>query len=619
MKKQKQQKQKQHAQRPSTGRRYHKLGSLFWALQWLWSIEKRHLVLVCASIPVAVILPLVQSYFTGVLLDSIGAGASFSDFVVLCSGFTAAIILLNVLDNFLKNSCNARQYMATQMMQHRIDRVINSSAGDYENTEKQDFQELAGYALKDSSYGDCSTDFVWEDVKKLLVDALGILTYGSLLAVIDPRLFLVVAVVSVLSYFPTRWGTVYRENHKGEWEKEIRKVGYLKKLSEDFSRAKDIKLYGLDGWLNSMLRHYQDYILLWNKRCSLREVWAALLTGVFTLVQDGAAYLFLIALLLNGSIGVGDFVFYFGVVGSIAGFLTGIVADIAKLSDRADKIAYYRNVFDYPQTFNHGKGCAIPKGAVKIELKNVWFRYQGAKDYTLKGVNLTFQPGESLALVGMNGAGKSTLVKLICGMYAPTKGQILVNGKPIQEYNIEEYYTMISAVFQETRMVAFTIQEFITTSDPENPMAREQTIAALKQAGLWERVQRLPNGIDTHLMKGIYDDGVEFSGGEAQKLLLARAIYKNGSILVLDEPTAALDPIAENRLYLQYRDLTAGKTSLYISHRFASTRFCDRIVLLENGKITESGTHEELMRKNGQYAYLFGVQSKYYKEGEVHA
>ena len=178
---------------------------------------------------------------------------------------------------------------------------------------------------------------------------------------------------------------------------------------------------------------------------------------------------------------------------------------------------------------------------------------------------------------------------------------------------------MISAVFQDIQTVAFTLFEFVASSDPERPGAREDAVRAMKFAGIYDKVQSLPGGMDTHLMKGIYDDGVDLSGGEMQKLVLARAIYKDGAILILDEPAAALDPIAENRLYLQYRELTAGKTSIYISHRFASTRFCDRIVLLEDGIIKESGSHESLMEQNGSYAYMFGVQSKYYQDSEIRA
>ena len=189
----------------------------------------------------------------------------------------------------------------------------------------------------------------------------------------------------------------------------------------------------------------------------------------------------------------------------------------------------------------------------------------------------------------------------------------------LKEYNIEEYYSMISAVFQDIKTIAFSMFEFVASVDLTRPTAREDAVAAMKLAGIYEKIEKLPNGIDTHLMKGIHDDSVDLSGGEMQKLVLARAIYKNGSILILDEPTAALDPIAENNLYLRYRELTEGKTSIYISHRFASTRFCDRIILLEDGVIAESGTHEELMATRGKYAEMFEVQSKYYKEGEVHA
>ncbi len=202
-------------------------------------------------------------------------------------------------------------------------------------------------------------------------------------------------------------------------------------------------------------------------------------------------------------------------------------------------------------------------------------------------------------------------------MYAPQRGEILVGGRRLEEYNIEEYYSLLSVVFQEIRTLAFTVFEFVASADLSRPAAREDAVLAMRKADIYEKVMSLPNGMDTHLMKGIYDDGVDFSGGELQKLVLARAIYKDGSLLILDEPTAALDPIAENNLYMKYQELTEGKTSVYISHRFASTRFCDRIVLLEDGVIRESGSHDELMRQGGRYAQMFEVQSKYYRNEAV--
>lgn len=597
---------------------YSKIGCVAWAVKNLWQLDRRFVLFVVASIPVAVIMPLAGSYFSRELIDSIGSGSPFSELSVLVLFFMLAFILLDQIKYFLDSKCEGRRYYPSSVHQTKAV-AIEKYYTDYENTEKQDFRELWGYMWNDACKGNCSMEFIWKDLREALIHLAGIVTYASFLLVLNPLILIIVTTVSLGSYFTTRWQAVYYEKNKQKWEKEIRKKDYLGALSEDFSRAKDIKLYALEGWLDSMMRDYQAYILMWNKRCNLRGLWAAVLAGLMALVQNGVAYLVLIGILLEGDITVGEFVFYFSLVGSIGGFLQGVIKDVANINTRAEKIAYYRELYDYPSRFNHGEGYALPKAPITIELRDVWYRYEGAEDYTLRGINLTIAGGENLALVGMNGAGKTTLIKLICGMYTPTKGEILVGGRRISEYNIEEYYSLISAVFQEIHAIAFTCFEFVASADLQRPGAREDAIAAMKAAGIYDKIHALPNGIDTHLMKGVYEDGVDLSGGEMQKLVLARAIYKDGAILVLDEPTAALDPIAENNLYQQYKSLTAGKTSIYISHRFASTHFCDRIVLLENGAITESGTHEELMEKDGRYAYMFGVQSQYYKEGKAHA
>ena len=599
-------------------KKYSKLGSLIWAMKKLGRLDASFVFFIFAVVPVAVAIPLFASLFSKTVIDEIGAGKSFEELAVTVMVFVGGLFLLTVLQQFIETRCQGRRYYPTTVYQDEMNRFEDYEM-DYEGSEKQTFNEISGYAWSDACQGNCAMEYLWEDVSGALKNLLGIVTFAAFLVALNPVIFLVTAVTSALTYLTTSWQPKYFEKHKKEWEKEERKKNYLQELSDDFPNAKDIKLYGMEGWINKMMRDYQAYLLMWNKRCSLRGFWASALAGVMTFVQNGVVYFVLIGMLLAERISVGDFVFFFGLAGSIAGYLQGIITDIAKLGVRADKIAYYRDFYGYENHFNHGEGCTLPKGAVKIELKDVWYKYEGAEDYTLKGVNLTIGAGESLALVGINGAGKTTLVKLICGMYVPTKGEILVNGRPISDYNIEEYYLMISAVFQEIRAVAFTIFEFVASVDMERKTAREEAVVAMKAAGIWEKIESLPNGMDTHLQKGVYEDGVDLSGGELQKLVLARAIYKDGSILILDEPTAALDPIAENNLYLRYRELTKGKTSVYISHRFASTRFCDRIVLLGDGVVQESGSHDELMEQNGQYAYMFGVQSKYYKEGEVNA
>lgn len=229
-------------------------------------------------------------------------------------------------------------------------------------------------------------------------------------------------------------------------------------------------------------------------------------------------------------------------------------------------------------------------------------------------MNLTIHPGEKLAIVGLNGAGKTTLVKLLCGLLDPTEGRVLLNGIDVRLFNRQEYYELFSAVFQEFSILNVTIAENIAQCAQDIDDARVQ--ACLDQAGLTQAVAQLPQGVKTYVGREVFLDGVLFSGGETQRLMLARALYKDSPILVLDEPTAALDPLAENDIYLKYNDMTRGKTALFISHRLASTRFCDRIILLSDGGIAEEGTHESLLADGGAYAQLFEVQSRYYREGK---
>ena len=220
---------------------------------------------------------------------------------------------------------------------------------------------------------------------------------------------------------------------------------------------------------------------------------------------------------------------------------------------------------------------------------------------------------EHLAVVGLNGAGKTTLVKLICGLTDPTKGRVLYDGVDLKEYNRKSYYKLFSAVFQQFSILPVTIAEIVAESVSER-VDREKVEMCLKLAGLWDKVSTLPKGLESDYSKAIYDDGVEFSGGEIQKLLLARALYKSAPVIILDEPTAALDPISESRLYETYNSMMRERSTVFISHRLASTRFCSRILMLEHGSICEEGTHESLLARRGKYYGLFETQAKYYRD-----
>jgi ABC-type multidrug transport system fused ATPase/permease subunit len=344
-----------------------------------------------------------------------------------------------------------------------------------------------------------------------------------------------------------------------------------------------------------------------------RSYLTSLVNIAIVFLRDGGAYIYLILKAVESVITPGDFVLYFNAIGQFANFVAGIINIWSTIQTASLQFNDYRAFEDLENRTNRGRGVNLPEyGPLSIDIENLSYIYPKSVKAILRNINLHIAPGEKLAVVGLNGAGKTTLIKLICGMYTPTEGRISVNNHEVNEYNRDEYYTMFSAVFQYFRYLPLSISKNIAPGDEEINYDKLNRCIAL--SGFKEKVDNLPDGIDTPLVKSINPNATELSGGEAQKLMLARALYKEAPILILDEPTAALDPIAESELYQKYNSLTANKTSIYISHRLASTRFCDRIVLIDDGEIVEMGTHDELLLQNGKYANLFNIQSHYYKE-----
>lgn len=251
-----------------------------------------------------------------------------------------------------------------------------------------------------------------------------------------------------------------------------------------------------------------------------------------------------------------------------------------------------------------------PEAVNEIEFRDVSFAYENGQP-VLEHISFTVRAGDKIAIVGENGAGKTTLMKLLCGLYEPTSGQILVNGVELSTLDREEYFDLVGGVFQDYTLLPGTLLDNIAMSQNGD---RTKAEAILKKIGLWERFERLQYGLDTKLHKQMDEEAVELSGGEAQQLLLSRVLYKDAPVLLLDEPTAALDPLAEERLYLQYSDIAQNRISFFTSHRLTSTRFCDCIFLMDHGRITERGSHQELMRQKKKYWTMYKLQGFYYQE-----
>jgi len=392
-------------------------------------------------------------------------------------------------------------------------------------------------------------------------------------------------------------------------------MNYLSESSRDYTLAKDIRIFGMGSWIedvyNSMLRLYRSFIA----RGERIYIWGNIIDVLLSFMRNGIVYLFLIGAVIKGEMSAAQFVLYFNTVNVFTSGIGKILTGLSVLRKQSLDISAVREFLDYPETFKMEEGIPITPDLhipYQIELRDVSFRYPGAEKDTLTHINLMIRPGEKLAIVGLNGAGKTTLVKLICGFLDPTDGKVLLNNTDIRTYNRRDYYRLFSAVFQDFSVLDVTIAENIAQTD-EN-INTDMMKRCIGQAGLMEKIDSLPDGVNTHLGK-VFEDGINLSGGELQRLMLARALYKNAPIIVLDEPTSALDPIAESEIYNKYSELTDGRMAIYISHRLASTRFCDRIILIAEGSIDEEGTHDELIARKGHYADLFEIQGRYYRKG----
>lgn len=388
-----------------------------------------------------------------------------------------------------------------------------------------------------------------------------------------------------------------------------RYVMYYNQVFDDTAIGKEIRLNGLSQWL---VRRYSDCMKICDAAVDQRNkgyMKANAVTAATTFVQQGAAYAYLIGAMLKGVLSVGDFTMYLGAVTAFSQALSSVMESLAeiRLYD-----GYYEDLDAYlhvPQTLRESGTRPVEDKAHTVEFQNVGFRYPGQETWALRGVNLTLRPGEKLAVVGENGAGKTTFVKLLCRLYDPTEGRILLDGADIREYDYDGYMALFSTVFQDYRLFSMSLRDNVALALPADDRRIE---LLLRQVGMGPRLDSLPKGIHTHVSKLFEEDGFEPSGGEGQKIALARALYREAPIVVLDEPAAALDPRAEYELYRQFAALVAGKTAVYISHRMSSARFCDRVAVFAKGRLAELDTHDALMARGGEYAQLFALQAQYY-------
>ena len=579
-----------------------------------WENQKPAIFVNLAIALLAVAQSLVELYLPPVILDQVEHAASLKTLATTILMFTAGLAVISGVHHYFSMVVdNANYGMRKQVLQLVQKKMLSMS---FPLTENPRILALQAKAYEYCDSRNRMPQALWLALSRLTQHVLAFLIYLFLLTNLHPVLVVVVIVTTIISYAVTNHLNKWEYRHVQEENALEKQVAYLKWNAADRKIGKDVRVFGMGPWLKavyaSSLRLYDAFIARRERTYLIGNVVDLLLT----LARNGIAYWYLISMTLREGLPASQFLLYFTAISGFATWVAGILEDLSTVQKFSLEVDNIRALLEWPEPFLFEEGKPLPvqkEGKYTLELKNVTFRYPGAEKDTLTNINLTIPAGEKLAIVGLNGAGKTTLIKLLCGFYDPTDGQVLLNGQDIRQFNRRDYYEHFSAVFQQYSLLDVTVAENVAQSTGNIDM--QLVKACVEKAGLTGKILSLPNGFDTILGRNIYDEGVELSGGETQRLMLARALYKNAPIIVLDEPTAALDPIAEHDMYLKYDQMTVGRSAVYISHRLASTRFCDRIIFLKDGIIAEEGTHESLLADNGGYAELFAIQSKYYQEG----
>jgi ATP-binding cassette subfamily B protein len=591
------------------------LHNLFYCLHDAWLYKRSSIVFlvidILATLGEAVMGSLTSYYVVLALTNSQSSGDYLSLIAILCS-VTFVLTALKIIGS-QKFEWNSTFSRCTISWNRLTAKTITTDYLNIEPREARQAFEKAWEALDSNWVGLEAMD---KQAPQLFIGAIGMIVYAIIVAFYVPWVLLVMAGMVIVSFLFSAWGYSYMKKKRGEEERLYHKSYVMKNDATTLENSKDIRSYRLDRWFDSV------YAILCKDLFNLKwKIQAHFFLGevsnnLFLFARDAIAYSLLIPQVINGSISLASFTFLVGIIAGFSTWVNDFTTACNKARFESIKVEDYRKALATPDSFNHGKGVDIKslQKPFEIVFDHVGFHYPGDDKEILHDVCLRIRPGEKIALVGNNGAGKTTLVKLLCGLYQPTQGRILLNGIDVKEFNINDYMSLISALFQDVEPLAFTLKTNVTCC-PDADVDEARFEKAIADADLSEKVASLPQKENTFITQMFDLSGVQLSGGENQKLLLARALYKNAPLLVLDEPTAALDPLSEEKMYKHYVSFAEGNTSIFISHRLASTRFCDRIVFLEGGRIEEIGTHEELLKGNRKYKEMFLLQAKYYKEG----
>ncbi|MDR0974360.1 MAG: ABC transporter ATP-binding protein/permease [Ruminococcus sp.] len=593
---------------------YSPLVNLIWVMKKQISFFPKSVVFLIICVAGTAVLNYVWSFAAKFLLDVfINDEPFFNILIIVGAGFLIQFTLSNLYD--YSNEKLSTSYITTRFRLDKL-RIGKILSINYEYLEDSKILALHSMAeqVNNSDWFGIQGLLIHGEyaLRELVTVAAAVFILGGL----NPLVIVVCVVSGIVNFFLFNY--FHKLSKKNVWDAlrtYWRREQYVKRTAQDFEYGKDIRVYNIAGFILKKLSKLHEERLEKSKLNSSYWGFQSGINVVISLTGNTIIVFILLDSIINGEISASDFALMFGVGNTFINRLNGFLTQVSFGINCSRQVNDFRTFLEYPIDDSEDDKISLPRfDNYEFEFKDVGFRYPNTEKWALKKMNITLAPGKRLAVVGLNGAGKSTFIKLLCGLYQPTEGEILLGGVNINRYKKADYFKIFSPVFQDIEMFALEIAENVSMKESTD-IAKAET--ALNDAGLGDKISSMPDGIHTQLLKILYESGTDLSGGEKQKLALARALYKDAPVVVLDEPTSALDAIAEQNLYKSFDRLIGGKTSVYISHRLSSTQFCDNVAMFEEGVLIEYGTHESLLQNGGKYAEMFTTQAQYYKETEV--
>ncbi|HAT4258089.1 ABC transporter ATP-binding protein [Clostridium perfringens] len=587
------------------------LSNLKYIMVYAWSQDKVLFAQCGVYTILASIAPFIGIFLPKFLIDELLGQRRIEIILMTLIGFFLLSSVVNYSIAWLRCAYSPRvTKIRTDYITMISDKIMKM---DFKNTEDPEVLNKIKSVMNAVMSNNTGVEGVYHTLLGLFGRLTAFVGYISIVLFLSPWILLFLIINVLISYALTMRVKKYEYSQKEKAADKDRRTFYVFDTMYDFAYGKDIRIYDLKNILIDKFKKFRGERIDISNDVQEKQLKVKIVDVILLVIREFVVYGYLIYNVLFTGMSIGDFTMYFSTINGFGDWMKGILDDLANIKAQNMYLDDMREFLEI-KSEDKEKTRDIPiDSSYEIEFKNVSFKYPKTDKYIYKNLSLKIKKGQRLAIVGINGAGKTTFVKLLCRLYEPTSGEILINGVNIKDFSKEEYYKILSVVFQDIKTFAFTVAENVSLENLED-VDREKVLHCIEKAGVGDKINSLKKGIDTSLLKILDGEGIELSGGENQKLALARALYKNGKIVILDEPTSALDAVAEYNIYKGFDELIGDKTAIYISHRLASTKFCDVIAFFENGEIVEYGTHEELLKKNGKYSDMFNIQAQYYKE-----